>query len=453
MKKFLLVLSLLTLVINVNAQFLKDVSLSELSKIDKNNSVTEEDFGFSSEDEVPSSYSLEKWCVVSNQGNSSSCTGFAIANGAMTILYNLVNDITRSNEQWVNRFDPFYVYCSLKDQDDLECVSGGGCNCGSNINEGLELIENYGCKKLYLYPKLECSSNLNKNNLRSMIDVTGSYSIDGFVNLFEYEEVAGEWYKSISIDDMKLYLSYNNPITAGINVNSDFSALSPDNNKYSAQKGMDGRHAVTIVGYDDYKYGGSFRVLNSYGYDWGDDGYFWMSYKDFEDQADVAYVIMKENWDDWTDAISSDSFYKGYPEGSNSKTWEGPLDAERMFHGRGIITAKDYSAIGVYDHGTAHGWWLWFDNYEIEDSWSGWVLFENGEFVETDEFGFSSSSIESIDALKDAFHMENMEVELSDDLASEDNFKIEVLESIKNSSSVSKKANFNFNKTNNYNKK
>jgi hypothetical protein len=107
--------------IAVNAQFLNDVSLSELSRIDKNNSVTEEDFGFSSDKEVPSSFSLEKYSVVSNQKQSSSCTGFAIANGAMTILYNLVNDITRSNEKWVNRFDPFYVYCSLKDPNDLEC--------------------------------------------------------------------------------------------------------------------------------------------------------------------------------------------------------------------------------------------------------------------------------------------------------------------------------------------
>jgi hypothetical protein len=431
---------------NVNAQFLNDISLSELSKIDMNNGVTEEDFGFSSDYDVPSSYSLEKWCLVSNQGNSSSCTGFAIANGAMTILYNVVNNITKLNGKWVNRFDPFYVYCSLKDPNNIECVSGGGCICGSNIHEGLELIENYGCKKLYLYPELECSSTLNKNNLRSMIEVTGSYSIDGFVNLFKYEEVDEKWYKSINIDNMKLYLSKNNPVTAGININRDFSALSPDNYKYSAQKGMDGRHAVTIVGYDDYKYGGSFRILNSYGSDWGDDGYFWMTYKDFENQADAAYVILKENWDDWTEEISSDSFYKGQYSDSTSKTWEGPLDSERMFHGRGIINAKDYTAIGVYDHGTAHGWWLWFDNYEAEDSWSGWVLFENGKFVETDEFGFSSPSIESIDALKDAFHMNNLEVELSDDPASEENFTIELLESIKSSSSASKRTNFNLNK-------
>tara|TARA_B110000240_G_scaffold47986_1_gene54436 strand:- start:142 stop:1458 length:1317 start_codon:yes stop_codon:yes gene_type:complete len=437
MKKVIVgIMSVLMFIYSADAQFLKDVSLSELSKIDKNNSITEEDFGFSSEDDIPSSYSLEKYCVVSDQKQSSSCTGFAVANGAMSILYNLVNGITRSNEKWVNRFDPFYIYSSLKNLDDLACVSGGGCNCGSKINEALEIIENYGCKKLYLYPSLECSSTLNKNNLRSMLDITGTYSIDGFINLFEYEERAGEWYKYVSIEDIKLYLSYNNPITAGINVNADFSGLSPDNNIYSATKGMDGRHAVTIVGYDDSKYGGAFRVLNSYGYEWGDDGFFWITYKDFENEADVAYVILKDDFDSWSTSISNSTFYKGYPKGDETRTWEGPLDTESMFHGRGIITGDDYSAVGVYNHGTPHGWWLWFDNYEVEDSWEGWVLFEDGEVIETDEFGFSSSTIESLDVLKEAFHIENIELNLSDEPASRDNFTNEVLESIQNNSSI-----------------
>jgi hypothetical protein len=422
-----------------NAQFLQDVSLLELSKIDKNNSITEEDFGFSSEDEVPSSFSLEKFCVVSNQKQSSSCTGFAVANGAMTILYNIVNGITRGNEKWVNRFDPFFLYCALKNPNDLECIAGGGCNCGSKINEALEIVENYGCKKLYLYPNLKCGITLNNTNLRSMVDVTGTYSIDGFFNLFDYEEIRGKWYKSVSIKDMKWVLSHNNPITSGINVNAEFSALSPDNYKYSAVKGMDGRHAITIVGYDDYKYGGSFRVLNSYGLDWGDNGYFWMTYSDFEDQADVAYVIKKDNWDDWRSPVSSINFYKGTFKGSDTKTWEGPLDSDRMFHGSGIITDETYSAIGSYDHGNAHGWWLWFDNNEVEDPWSGWVLFENGEYVEAEDFGFSSSNIESVDVLKEAFHMDNMELNLSDDPSSENNFTDEILNNLRNNSSAPKK--------------
>jgi len=37
-------------------------------------------------------------------------------------------------------------------------------------------------------------------------------------------------------------------------------------------------HAVTIVGYDDDKYGGALKILNSWGTQWGDNGYFWLPY-------------------------------------------------------------------------------------------------------------------------------------------------------------------------------
>ena len=427
MNKLLLIFTFIAISATSYSQYLQDVDFSTLAKMNQEKVSASEEFGFSSTDEIPSSYSLEEFCVVCDQGESSSCTGFAVANGTMTILYNLVNGITRGNEKWVNRFDPFYLYASLKDQDDLECIASGGCDCGSQIDEALDIIVNYGCKKHYLYPNLECSSTLNKNNLRSIVNITGAYSIDDYFNLFEYEEIDGEWYKSVDIDYLKVALSSNNPITAGINVDDKFGELNPSNFIYSAPKGDLGRHAVTIVGYDDFKNGGSFRVLNSYGSDWGDDGFFWITYKDFEDQADVAYVIEKEDWDGWRNYIDSDTFYKGLFGDSETKTWEGSLDAEGNFHGRGIVDDTSYSAIAVYDHGMAHGWWLIFDDFEIEDSWAGWALFENGELIETEDFGFSSSSIENLEKVKEAFHMDNMELDLSDDPASQDTFTKEVL--------------------------
>jgi hypothetical protein len=430
MNKSLLIFVFFAISSTSYSQYLQDVDFSTLAKMNQEKVSASEEFGFSSADEIPSSYSLEDFCVVSNQGESSSCTGFAVANGAMTILYNLVNDITSINEKWVNRFDPFYLYASLKDQDDLDCIASGGCDCGSQIGEALDLIENYGCKKHYLYPNLECSSTLNKNNLRSIVNVTGAYSIDDYFNFFEYEEIDGEWYKSVEIDVLKVALNSNNPITAGINVDEEFGELNPSNFTYSAPKGDLGRHAVTVVGYDDYENGGSFRVLNSYGSAWGDDGFFWITYEDFEDQADVAYVIVKEDWDGWRDDIYSDNFYKGHFGDSEIKTWEGPMDDDRNFHGRGIIDDETYSAIGVYNHGISHGWWLLFSDLDAEDSWSGWVLFEDGEFIETEEFGFTSSSLENLEKVKSALHMDNMELELSDEPASIDNFTNEVLKSI-----------------------
>ena len=37
-----------------------------------------------------------------------------------------------------------------------------------------------------------------------------------------------------------------------------------------------GGHAMCIVGYNDQIYGGSFRVVNSWGDDYGDNGFIWI---------------------------------------------------------------------------------------------------------------------------------------------------------------------------------
>ena len=39
-------------------------------------------------------------------------------------------------------------------------------------------------------------------------------------------------------------------------------------------------HAMVIIGYDDNMYGGAFEILNSWGEEWGDNGYIWIRESD-----------------------------------------------------------------------------------------------------------------------------------------------------------------------------
>lgn len=50
-----------------------------------------------------------------------------------------------------------------------------------------------------------------------------------------------------------------------------------------------GSHAMVIVGYNDNKYGGAFRYLNSWGPDWGDEGFIWVPYATTGDLCYGAY--------------------------------------------------------------------------------------------------------------------------------------------------------------------
>ena len=59
-------------------------------------------------------------------------------------------------------------------------------------------------------------------------------------------------------------------------------------------------HEVAIVGYDDgfdtADGQGAFRMVNSWGPNWGDDGYFWMSYQAVKDsKTSVGYVLFAED--------------------------------------------------------------------------------------------------------------------------------------------------------------
>jgi C1A family cysteine protease len=48
-------------------------------------------------------------------------------------------------------------------------------------------------------------------------------------------------------------------------------------------------HSMVLVGYDDTR--GAFRLMNSFGPNWGDDGYAWISYKLWQKTVHVGFVI------------------------------------------------------------------------------------------------------------------------------------------------------------------
>jgi hypothetical protein len=60
---------------------------------------------------------------------------------------------------------------------------------------------------------------------------------------------------------------------------------------------------MCVVGYDDNKYGGSFEVQNSWGTNWGNNGYIWIRYQDFARFVDEAYEII-ENLAIYRDAVN-----------------------------------------------------------------------------------------------------------------------------------------------------
>lgn len=85
------------------------------------------------------------------------------------------------------------------------------------------------------------------------------------------------------VNSVKAALSEGKPVILGFMVRYSFFSL--DGPLYSQQSlstdAYAGGHAVLIVGYDDNLNGGSYIIKNSWGTEWGDNGYGAISYKQF----------------------------------------------------------------------------------------------------------------------------------------------------------------------------
>jgi len=94
-----------------------------------------------------------------------------------------------------------------------------------------------------------------------------------------YRFVNHDYYKHLKIDEVKALLVQFGPLVTGINVPADFFTYK--GGVYSTTlKTNQGFHEVLLVGYDDSNK--CFIVKNSWGTNWGENGYFRIAYSEFE---------------------------------------------------------------------------------------------------------------------------------------------------------------------------
>ena len=233
---------------------------------------------------LPIRASLEKYCPsVLDQSNTSMCVAFSLST-IRTIIYARNNNIADVNQIDKNRFSPTFLYYLFKDQQDIYCNQGLGY-------DGLQFMIDYG---------LPFSSDVEDNSFhpfsQKMICNYYPYSYTDIIS----DIVKGSRYTinkesvrvcglslggskfSVSHLMVKSALFFGNPCLLGANLGDDFYEENNDGyNKLGGEESSMG-HAMVIIGYDDEKFGGSYRVLNSYGDDWQDNGKTWIRYKDLD---------------------------------------------------------------------------------------------------------------------------------------------------------------------------
>ena len=225
---------------------------------------------------MPASASLEKFCpTAGNQGNYGTCVAFATAYHLRTILHTkLQSEMAGGNMANINPnagiFSPTFVYEQIKDKEDKDCQEG------TNPVDAFDLLKRSGVAKLSTLP-YNCGASIRNEAKQEGLN----FKITDYQILYTVNETDDD----LKINATKKALSEGYPCMLGFVVAESF--YSPKGGVWKEAStddgptGKHGRHAMCIVGYDDNKHGGAFRVLNSWGTNWGDKGFIWIPYKDF----------------------------------------------------------------------------------------------------------------------------------------------------------------------------
>jgi Papain family cysteine protease len=98
-------------------------------------------------------------------------------------------------------------------------------------------------------------------------------------------------YEPVHKNSLKEPLDKNTPVIVGITVDDAFRNLPKNHiwNGFVVPVGKKMGHAVCVIGYDEEKK--AYQVINSWGTEWSDGGFGWISYDAMQRHCTAAFII------------------------------------------------------------------------------------------------------------------------------------------------------------------
>ncbi|HEV2262573.1 MAG TPA: C1 family peptidase [Candidatus Rubrimentiphilum sp.] len=197
---------------------------------------------------------------VGNQGSENSCVGWASG-------YAIQSYLVAQKQKWAlgggtgpngintsHVFSPAYIYNQIN----------GGKDNGSIFSTAFSLLEKQGVAPWSFFPYV--AGQFLKQPPASAVAAAAPYTIKTYYSIPT---------TNAGITQAKTYLTQGYPIFWGTELDNIFEA-----GKFTILSGPfgtdEGGHAMTIVGYDDSMQ--AFKVMNSWGTNWENSGFFWVSY-------------------------------------------------------------------------------------------------------------------------------------------------------------------------------
>ena len=234
---------------------------------------------------MPGKTSLESYLPTLYPQSGSTCVAMSFAL-ARTIIFAKTNKIIDKRKITAYQMSPYFIYYMARDKGDFTC------NGGLNVIDAAEVAQKYGFNFMFnveypdYFPFTSSFLCPNKNDFYPPV-------LEEHLRKAKENRV-NEVYTSKSIDGIKYALSLGIPVIISMQIPKSFETLKtpvwkPLKNEYKSN--AIGGHAVVAIGYNDDAYGGSLRIANSWGAEWGDKGKAWIRYSDLIKWLDGALIL------------------------------------------------------------------------------------------------------------------------------------------------------------------
>jgi hypothetical protein len=217
--------------------------------------------------EIPKSVDLGKYFPRPGfQGRQSSCVGWAAAYALKSYQETVERKWKPDSDERL--FSPAFVYNQIK-------LDGGG----AHFIQAFDVLIKQGAVSLADFPYSETDDS-------RMPDADVKRKAEAF-KVATWRRVDG---KNL-VSQSKGHLASKFPVLIGATVGNAFQThIGSANFEMPPGALIDGGgHAMVAIGYDDTR--GAFRIINSWGSNWGENGYAWIGYDTFNRIVNEAYVI------------------------------------------------------------------------------------------------------------------------------------------------------------------
>lgn len=210
------------------------------------------------------------------QGAQPSCVAWATTYAARSFLHGraLGRQPTDPSEQ----MSPAYVYNRLR-------APGSECTTTMSVVKALNLLKREGAVTLADFPDDIKTCNIPAP--AALLGKAATYRLGNWRAIDR--ERRNDEDSPMVIDDIKGALSRGEPVVFAMPVAQDFYDLAGDTVYSHTGPAGDLHHAMAVVGYSEDRQ--AFRIINSWGDWWADNGYAWIGYATFRDLVNEAYAL------------------------------------------------------------------------------------------------------------------------------------------------------------------